>query len=63
MFAQPSAVIRPALVNRAAGVVVILDGRPFSVWGFTVAGGKIVEIDTISDPERMRQLVLSFLND
>lgn len=56
MFALPTADLRPALVNGAAGVVVTVRGRPFSVMGFTVAGGKIVEIDAISDPERVRRI-------
>jgi RNA polymerase sigma factor (sigma-70 family) len=35
------------------------DGRPFSVLGFTIAGGKIVEIDILADPERLSRLDLS----
>jgi RNA polymerase sigma-70 factor, ECF subfamily len=49
---------RPALVNGAAGVVVAPGGRPFSVMGFTVRRGKIVEIDVLADPARLRQLDL-----
>src|SRR5215207_4641553 len=44
-FSQFAPFARPALVNGAAGVVVAPRGRPFSVMGFTVGGGKIVEID------------------
>jgi RNA polymerase sigma factor (sigma-70 family) len=62
-FAQPSAFVRPALVNGAAGVVVAADGRPLSVMGFTVRRGKIVAIDVLADPERLRQLDLSVLDD
>jgi RNA polymerase sigma factor (sigma-70 family) len=47
---------RPALVNGAAGVVVAPRGRPFSVLGFTVTHGKIVEIDILADPARLRRL-------
>ena len=39
------------------------DGEPFSVMGFTVVGGKIVEIDAITDPERLRALDLAVLDD
>jgi RNA polymerase sigma factor (sigma-70 family) len=53
----------PALVNGAAGVVVTPRGRPFAVMGFTVARGKIVEIDILADPARLRQLDLAVLND
>ena len=55
--------VRPALVNGAAGVVVAPRGEPFSVMGFTVVGGKIVEIDAITDPERLRALDLAVLDD
>ena len=54
--AQPAAVKIPALVNGAAGVVVMTNGRPFVVMGFTVARGKIVEIDCFLDPERLARL-------
>jgi RNA polymerase sigma factor (sigma-70 family) len=43
----------PALVNGTAGVVVARGGRPFTVIGFTVSGGKIVAIDAIADPDRV----------
>jgi RNA polymerase sigma-70 factor (ECF subfamily) len=62
-FAQPAAMVRPALVNGAAGVVVVRDGRPLSVMGFTVTDGKIVAIDALADPERLHQLDLSVLGD
>lgn len=58
-YAQPDAVLHPALVNGAAGVVATRDGRPFSVMGFTVANGKIVGIDVLADPERVERLNLS----
>jgi RNA polymerase sigma-70 factor (ECF subfamily) len=61
-FRLPSAVRRPALVNGAAGVVVINQGRPFSVMGFTVAHGKIVAIDCVLDPERLARLDLAGLD-
>jgi len=62
MFADPSVLVRPALVNGAAGVVVSRDGRPVSVMGFTVSGGRIREIDVIADPERLVRLDLSVLD-
>jgi RNA polymerase sigma-70 factor, ECF subfamily len=63
MFARPSAMVRPAVVNGAAGVVVTADGRPVSVMAFTVRDGKILEIDTLSDPERLGRLDLGVLDD
>jgi RNA polymerase sigma factor (sigma-70 family) len=62
-YARLSPFVRPALVNGAAGVVVAPHGRPFSVMGFAVAGGKIVEIDAIADPERLERLDLAILDD
>ena len=62
-FSQFAPFARPALVNGAAGVVVAPRGRPFSVMGFTVSGGKIVEIDILADPARLRQLDLAVLDD
>ena len=54
---------RPALVNGAAGVVVAAPGRPIAVAGFTVANGRIAEIDLLADPERLRELDLTVLDD
>jgi RNA polymerase sigma factor (sigma-70 family) len=50
--------VRPAIVNGAAGAVVAPHGRPFSVMGFTVSGGRIVAIDALLDPERLARLDL-----
>ncbi|MFD1937017.1 RNA polymerase sigma factor SigJ [Nonomuraea mangrovi] len=60
-FGRLSPFARPALVNGAAGVVVAADGRPLSVMAFTVAGGKVVAIDVLADPERLRELDLPVL--
>jgi hypothetical protein len=50
-FAPHAESIQPVLVNAAAGVVSWLaDGQPFSVMGFTVKSGKIVEIDAFQIP-------------
>jgi RNA polymerase sigma-70 factor (ECF subfamily) len=48
------------LVNGQLGFVSRRpDGRVFSVTGFTIAGGKIVEMDILADPERLSRLDLS----
>jgi RNA polymerase sigma-70 factor (ECF subfamily) len=49
---------RPAIVNGAAGVVVVPWRRPIAVVGFTVVRGKIAEIDLVADPEKLQALVL-----
>jgi RNA polymerase sigma-70 factor, ECF subfamily len=61
-FGQMGLNIRPALVNGVAGAVSTLDGEPFSVGALTVRGGKVVEIDILSDPARLRQLDLRMLD-
>jgi RNA polymerase sigma factor (sigma-70 family) len=62
-FSRLALFAQPALVNGATGVVVASRGRPFSVMGFTITCGKIVEIDVLADPERLRQLDLAALGD
>ena len=48
------------LVNGNIGVVSRLpDGRVFSVVGFTIAGGRVVEMDILADPERLSRIDLS----
>jgi RNA polymerase sigma factor (sigma-70 family) len=47
---------RPAIVNGAAGLIVVPRGAPLAVIGFSVAGGRIVEIDLVADPEKLRAL-------
>jgi RNA polymerase sigma factor (sigma-70 family) len=61
-FSQLGLHVRPALINGAVGLVSTRRGKPFSVVGFTVRGGKITEVDILADPERLRQLDLSILD-
>jgi RNA polymerase sigma-70 factor (ECF subfamily) len=63
LAAIPDAELRAALVNGAAGVVVVVRGRPFAVMGFTVVDGKIVAIDAIADPDRVRRVAAAVLDD
>jgi RNA polymerase sigma-70 factor (ECF subfamily) len=56
---QPSAVLQPALVNGAAGMVVTIYGQPVAVIGFTISGGRVMEIDVIADPDRFPRLNLA----
>jgi RNA polymerase sigma-70 factor, ECF subfamily len=47
-------------VNGNVGVISRLpDGRLFSVIGFTIASGKVVEMDILADPDRLGRLDLS----
>jgi RNA polymerase sigma factor (sigma-70 family) len=59
--ALPAARLHPALVNAAPGMVITMRGRPFAVMSFTFADGKITEIDTIADPERVRKIAAAVL--
>ena len=61
-FARRAPFARLALVNGAAGVVADTGGRLLAVMGFTVRGGKIVEIDILADPARLRRLDLAVLD-
>ena len=61
-FSQLDLVIHPALINGAVGAVTTLHGRPFSVGAMTVRDGKIVELDFLTDPERLAQLDLKVLD-
>ncbi|HEX4493474.1 MAG TPA: RNA polymerase sigma factor SigJ [Acidimicrobiia bacterium] len=63
MFANPRAVVRPVLVNGAAGMLVTLNDRPVSVIGFTVQRDRIAAIDALADPERLQKLDFTALED
>ena len=61
MAAKLGRFVRPALVNGAAGAVVVVNGRLFAVMGFTVVGGRIAAIDLLYDPRRLSGLDLTLL--
>jgi RNA polymerase sigma factor (sigma-70 family) len=58
-FAHLGPFARPVLVNGVVGVLVAPRGKPFSVMAFTVAGGRIVAMDALADPDRLEQLELA----
>jgi RNA polymerase sigma-70 factor (ECF subfamily) len=62
-FSGRARVAQPALVDGAVGLVWAVGGRPRVVFGITITGGKIVEIDLVADPERLRRLDLAILDD
>ena len=61
-YADPARRVHPAVVNGAAGVVVVIGGRPVAVMAFTVVTGRIATIDALADPERLARLDLSWLD-
>jgi len=51
---------RPALVNGAAGLVVVGPGRtPRAVLGFSISGGRIAALDLVLDPATLGRLDLT----
>lgn len=63
MFSRRGYPITKVLVNGIVGTVTRApDGQPVAVMGFTIANGKIVELDILTDPERLRALDLSALD-
>jgi RNA polymerase sigma factor (sigma-70 family) len=58
MFNRLGYVERRALVNDAPGVVSFAGTEPFAVLGFTIAHGRIVEMNILADPARLRRLNL-----
>jgi RNA polymerase sigma-70 factor (ECF subfamily) len=62
-FAGRARAARPALVNGVAGAVWAPGGRPRIVFDFTMSDGKIVAIELLADPERLRRLDLAVRDD
>ena len=61
-YARLGLVNQAVLINGAYGMIALRDGEPFSVGAVTVRGGRIVEIDILADPERLRRLDLTALD-
>lgn len=61
-YARLGILTQPALVNGVAGAVTTRDGVAFSVGAFTVRGGKVVALDILADPDRLRDLDLTILD-
>jgi RNA polymerase sigma-70 factor (ECF subfamily) len=62
-FSGRARAARPAVVNGAPGAVWAPGGRPRVVFGFTIMGGRIVEIDILADPARLRRMDLTVLDN
>jgi RNA polymerase sigma-70 factor, ECF subfamily len=62
-YAQLGLDFRPALINGVVGGVAFRNGKPFSIGAVTVRNAKIVELDFFNDPERLRLIDLTILND
>jgi RNA polymerase sigma factor (sigma-70 family) len=56
--ARSGRTLQPTLVNGSPGAVVFEHGRPVALMGYAVVQGRIVEINVIADPDRLRRLDL-----
>jgi RNA polymerase sigma-70 factor (ECF subfamily) len=53
---------KPALIDGAVGLAVIFGGRLRIALNLTITGDRIVGIEAVADPERLRQFDLTVLN-
>jgi RNA polymerase sigma factor (sigma-70 family) len=58
-FARLGLDMRHALVNGVAGMVSLRDGEPFSLGAVVIRNRRIVAMDILADPERLRRLDLT----
>ncbi|GAA1953747.1 sigma-70 family RNA polymerase sigma factor [Amycolatopsis minnesotensis] len=58
LFSQDGPFAHPVVINGAAGLVSVSDGRAIAVFSPTVRGGRIVEINILAAPERLDRLDL-----
>jgi RNA polymerase sigma factor (sigma-70 family) len=61
LFERLAYMSRPVLVNGAPGAVVFVGDEPYSVLALTIARGRIVEMNILTDPARLRRLNLTVL--
>jgi RNA polymerase sigma factor (sigma-70 family) len=62
-FRRLDLIMRHVRINGAPGIVTTLDGKPFSIIGYTVRDEKIAEMNILADPVRLQVLDLSALAD
>jgi RNA polymerase sigma factor (sigma-70 family) len=58
MFRGVAGELQAVLVNGAAGALVTRDGKPLTLFAFTVRDDRIVRIDILPDPSRLATLPL-----
>jgi RNA polymerase sigma factor (sigma-70 family) len=63
MWSRVDLTRRRVLINGAAGMIMLLNGRPFSICAVTVKNGRLAELDFLADPERIARLDLKVLGD
>jgi RNA polymerase sigma-70 factor (ECF subfamily) len=60
-YSRAAQFVEPALVDGAVGLAIVPHGRLIGALGFTLKGGKITEIDLISDAGHLRHVDLTAL--
>ena len=58
---RPDARAHPAVIDGVPGILVMVSGRPVMVMAFTVGDGAITAIRTLTDPDRLAQVVPSWV--
>jgi RNA polymerase sigma-70 factor, ECF subfamily len=61
MGARRGALAHPVLVDGLPGVLITVGGRPVTVMAFTVTGRAITAIRVLTDPDRLAQVVPSWV--
>lgn len=61
-FSRFAPVVQPAVVNGTVGLVIAPGGKLSRALTFTVANGKITQVEIITDRDRLQQLDLSVLD-
>jgi RNA polymerase sigma-70 factor (ECF subfamily) len=56
-LARAGARLHPAVLDGLPGVLIVVDGRPVTVFAFVVGDGKVKAIKTMADPARLAALV------
>jgi RNA polymerase sigma factor (sigma-70 family) len=62
-FAGRARAARSALIDGTPGLVWASGGQPRVVFGITIVGRQIVEIELVADPTRLGEMELVFLDD
>jgi RNA polymerase sigma-70 factor (ECF subfamily) len=61
-FKSRAQAAKPALIDGAVGIAVIMRGRLRIALNLTIAGDRIVGIEAVADPERLGRFDLTVLN-
>jgi RNA polymerase sigma-70 factor, ECF subfamily len=60
MFARADARLHPVVVDGLPGVLITVNGRPLTVFAFTIDAGQVTAIKTVSDPRLAQVLPVGF---